>query len=117
MVGWIIFEVDLGCFLHSSDIVICNLDEPLDPGMIVEMMFAKMTNKPVIGYRTEMKTPFGRIDDFNNGMHFFCYFPCDAYLFLSNGNMNDTNQGKSLVYYFAQQIDEHIKKVQERRAK
>ena len=108
MVGWIIYLVDLGCFLNTADVVICNLDEPLDPGMIVEMMFAKMTNKPVIGYRTEMRTPFGRMEDFNNGCHFFCYFPCDAYIFLSNGSMNNSNEGKSLVSCFGHQIDQHI---------
>ena len=71
-VNWIIYLVDLGFFLSTSDIVVSNVDEPLDPGMIVEMMFAKMTGTPVVGYRTEMRTPFGRSDDFNVGMHFFC---------------------------------------------
>jgi nucleoside 2-deoxyribosyltransferase len=49
----------LGYFLYNSDICLANLDEPLDPGVIVEMIFAKMMGKHIIGYRTEMRTTFG----------------------------------------------------------
>jgi hypothetical protein len=55
----IIYLLDLGHFLYRSDVMIASLDEPLDPGVIVEMMYAKMFNKMLIGYRTEMRTPYG----------------------------------------------------------
>ena len=58
--SWIIYLLDLGRFLYGSDVCIANLDEDLDPGVIVEIMFAKMMGKPVIGYRTEMRTPYGK---------------------------------------------------------
>ncbi len=58
-VSWTIYLLDLGHFLYSSDICLANLDEPLDPGVIVEMIFAKMMGKHIIGYRTEMRTTFG----------------------------------------------------------
>lgn len=92
-INWIIYLVDLGYFLATSDIVVCNVDEPLDPGMIVEMMFAKMVNKPVIGYRTEMRTPYGKDNDFNTGMHFFCHFPCDSFIYLPNDKVNSKEDG------------------------
>ena len=38
--AWIIYLLDVGRFLWNADVVIANLDEPLDPGVIVEIMFA-----------------------------------------------------------------------------
>jgi nucleoside 2-deoxyribosyltransferase len=32
--------LDLGKFLYESDVVLANLDEPIDPGVVVEMQFA-----------------------------------------------------------------------------
>lgn len=61
--SWIIYLIDVGEFLNSSDICIANLDETLDPGVLIEMMFAKHMQKPVIGYRTDMRTPFGSVGD------------------------------------------------------
>jgi len=62
-VYWTIYLLDLGHFLYSSDVCLANLDEPLDPGVIVEMIFAKMMGKHIIGYRTEMRTTFGSMND------------------------------------------------------
>jgi hypothetical protein len=84
--------LDLGHFLYGSDVCIANLDEDLDPGVIVEIMFAKMMGKPVIGYRTEMRTPYGKQTECHTGMHFFLYFPCDKFINLPNdyiGNIQD----------------------------
>ena len=39
--------------------------------------------KPVLGYRTDSRSPYGSGDDFHNGMHFFKFFPCDAYLYIN----------------------------------
>ena len=59
---------------------IANLDEPTDPGVLVEIMFAHMMGKPVLGYRTEARSPYGTLFDYTKGMHFFKFFPLDAFL-------------------------------------
>ena len=59
---------------------IANLDETTDPGVLVEIMFAHMMGKPVLGYRTEARSPYGTLTDYTRGMHFFKFFPLDAFL-------------------------------------
>jgi hypothetical protein len=71
--SWIIYLLELGHFLYGSAVCIANLDEDLDPGVIIEIMFAKMMGKPVIGYRTEMSTPKGKQTECHSGMHFFLH--------------------------------------------
>lgn len=91
-VSWIIYLLDLyNCYL--SDVCVACLDEPLDPGMIVEVMFAKMMNKPVIGYRTEMRTPYGTSAECHTGMHFFLFYPCDKFISLPNDFMRTRAEG------------------------
>ena len=81
-----------------------NWDEPIDPGNLVEVMFAKMLNKPVIGYRTEMRTPYGTQADNHVGMHFFCYFPCDKFISIPNDFMRDKKEGHSVLDKIAEEI-------------
>ena len=33
--------------------------------------------KPLVGYRTDVRTPFGSMGDHFIGMHFFCHLPCE----------------------------------------
>jgi len=61
--SWIIYLIDLGKFLFESDVCIANLDESLDPGVLVEVMFAKQMGKPVVGYRTDSRPTYGDIKD------------------------------------------------------
>jgi len=53
----IIYFLDMGVFLANSDVVLANLDEPLDEGVVVETAYAKMMGKFVIGLRTDVRSP------------------------------------------------------------
>jgi nucleoside 2-deoxyribosyltransferase len=68
----IIYILDMGWALQNSQIVIGNYDEPMDPGVIVEMCYAMFAcNKPVIGYRTDTRSPYGVFLSELGGQHFF----------------------------------------------
>lgn len=67
----IIYLLDMGIFIPKSDIVLAILDEPLDEGMVVEISYAKMIRKLVIGIRTDVRSPYGSILEPLTGMHFF----------------------------------------------
>ena len=58
------------------------MDEPLDPGVLVEIMFAKEMGIPVIEYRTDSRSPYGNMDEIHKGMHFFPLFPADHFIFM-----------------------------------
>jgi len=79
--SWMIYLLDIGSFMHSADVVLANLDEPQDPGVIVEIMSAKQMGKKVVGYRTEFRSPHGEMGDYYNGMHWFTMLPCDEFIF------------------------------------
>ena len=102
--SWIIYILDLGNFLYNSDICLANMDEDLDPGVIVEIMFAKMMGKPVIAYRTESRTPFGKQIECHSGMHFFCYFPCDKFISMPNDYLGTVAQGYKICDRLADEI-------------
>lgn len=57
------YFLDLGFFMSNSSIVLANLDEPIDDGMVVEMSYAKFADIPIIGFRTDIRTPFGNVKD------------------------------------------------------
>ena len=76
----VVYFLDMGLFLPRSDVVVANLDEPLDEGVVVEISYARLMNKPVIGFRTDVRSPFGRSDDPLGGMHFFPAFQCDVFV-------------------------------------
>ena len=68
----IIYILDMGWGLQISDIAISNYDEPCDPGVIVEMCYAMFAcNKRVIGYRTDVRAPYGPFLSELGGQHFF----------------------------------------------
>ena len=106
--SWIIYLLDLGRFLWGSDVCLANLDEDLDPGVIVEIMMAKQMGKPVIGYRTEMRTPYGTQAECHTGMHFFCFFPCDKFISLPNDFMRTREEGHAVLNKLAERIDMEI---------
>lgn len=72
-VAWIIYLADLAK-LAKGTVCLANLDEPLDPGVLIEIMYAKQLNIPTIGYRCDSRTPFGASQSWNFGMHFFPLF-------------------------------------------
>jgi len=76
----IIYFLDMGLFIPKSDVVIANLDEPQDEGVIVELSYAKLMGKFNIGYRTDVRSPYGNISDPLGGIHFFPAFQCDKFI-------------------------------------
>ncbi len=75
----IIYVLDVGRFLPMSDVVLANLDEPLDDGVIVEMCDARSRGIPVVGFRTDVRTPYGGPASPLGGVHFFPAFQCDVF--------------------------------------
>lgn len=74
----IIYIFDIGKKLPGCDLVIANLDEPLDEGVLIEISYAKLMNIPVIGFRTGARMPFGT--NAMLGIHFFPAFQCDTFI-------------------------------------
>ncbi len=67
----IIYFLDMGIFIPKSNVVLANLDEPLDEGVVVETSYAKLMGKFVIGLRTDVRSPYGSPKNNFGGMHFF----------------------------------------------
>ena len=67
----IIYFLDMGVFIPKSDVILANLDEPLDEGVVVETSYAKLMGKFIIGLRTDIRSPYGAPNDNFGGMHFF----------------------------------------------
>lgn len=76
----IIYLLDIGKFIYESDVVIANLDEPIDEGVVVEITYARLMDCPVVGYRTDVRSPFGNLDEPLRGMHFFPAFQCKDFI-------------------------------------
>lgn len=79
----LIYLLDMGCFLPSSDAVLAVLNEPLDPGVIVEICYARLLGKQVVGLRSDTRQPFGDYSSRFGGIHFFPAFQCDYFLKVS----------------------------------
>lgn len=77
----IIYYLDLGVFLKNSNIVIAVLDEPLDPGVLIEIAYAKMMGKYVIGIRSDIRSPYNHGGDPTNGLHLFTIFQLNDFVF------------------------------------
>jgi hypothetical protein len=80
-VATVVYYLDVGHFLPQCDVLVANLDEPLDEGVVTEVCYARLTGKPVIGFRTDARSPYGDRDDQFAGMHFFPPFQCDEYIY------------------------------------
>jgi len=76
----IIYLLDVGHFIPKSDVVLANLDEPLDEGVVVEISYARILSKFVIGMRTDVRSPFGNLSDPLKGMHFFPAYQCNKFI-------------------------------------
>ena len=57
--------------IYKSDLIIARFDEPQDPGVDTEVLVANSLKIPVIGYRTDVRSPYGSTNDKNGGMHSF----------------------------------------------
>lgn len=79
VVQYVIYLHDMGNLIPKSDVVVANLDEPPDPGVDIEMSYSKLMGKPVIGFRTDVRNPYGPSEQYR-GMHFFPAFQCDIFI-------------------------------------
>ena len=76
----IIYSLDMGRFIPSSDVVVANLDEPIDEGLAVEITHARLLGKPVIGFRTDIRSPYGSALDALGGIHTFVAYQCRYFI-------------------------------------
>lgn len=105
----IIYLVDVGRFIPRADAVIANLDEPIDEGVVVEQCYARMMGKQVIGFRTDIRTPYGNLGDVARGMHFFPTFNCDTFISILMPNRTKKEERsamKNLVNAIDREVEE-----------
>lgn len=75
----IIYLLDIGLLIPRSQVIIANFDEPLDEGVVVETTYARIMGKPVIGFRTDSRSPYGTISDLLGGVHGFAAYQCNTF--------------------------------------
>ena len=68
--------------------------------------------KPVLGYRTEARSPYGTLTDYTKGMHFFKFFPLDAFLAVPSASIPNSKELDSYCGKLAHSIDEMIKQAE-----
>jgi len=99
----VIYLADMGLFVPNSQVVVANLDEPLDPGVLIEIAHARALGKFVIGYRTDVRSPYGDLNAPLRGIHFFPAYQCHAFLFLTH-NCRDEKDVKLIIQQLASKI-------------
>ena len=85
---------------------LANLDEPLDPGVLIEIMYAKQMHIPVIGYRCDSRTPFGASQSWYFGMHFFPLYQCDKFIQLSTVSISSKEESEKIINELAEEIND-----------
>ncbi|MEA3248624.1 MAG: nucleoside 2-deoxyribosyltransferase [Nanoarchaeota archaeon] len=104
----IIYFLDMGVFVPKSDVVLANLDEPLDEGVMIETSYAKLMGKFVIGLRTDVRSPYGIPTDNFGGMHFFPAYQTHQFIhhYMPSKTPEERNEQMSSL---VQRIDNTIK--------
>jgi len=104
----IIYHLDMGVFIPQSHIVVANLDEPQDEGVLVELAHARNIHRQTIGVRTDVRTPYGLISDDYGGSHFFPgKYLCDSFI-LSHMPCRTKEEAKKEMENLADLIDNEI---------
>lgn len=103
----LVYLRDIGIFIPESDVILANLDEPLDDGVIVEISYAHMLGKPVIGYRTDVRTTYSGVEGIS-GIHSFVVMQCD-YLITQYLPGADRKKMDRAIYILADKIDHIIR--------
>lgn len=105
-VNHLIYYLDVGFLLPNCDFCIARLDEPSDSGVDVELMEAKEMRIPRIGYRTDVRTPYGSRGNEVRGAHFFPQYNCDVLINFSYINCSGQEIGKlaHLIYKSSKEI-------------
>ena len=107
----IIFYYDLGYLIPKSQVIIANLDEPLDPGVDIEIAHAFLLGKMVIGYRNDSRGPFkvkSSDPDPFRGMHFFPALQCTHFINQTLSPPKTHNEGLYELKRLAEKIIEII---------
>jgi hypothetical protein len=112
--SWVIYLICCGKFLYESKVIVANMDEPLDPGVLVECMIAKEMGKPIIQYRTDSRNPYGNTGEFHKGMHFFPLFPCDHFIFLPTLQFGSKTQVQNFYNACADELDAAIRGIEDK---
>ncbi|MGC9309880.1 MAG: nucleoside 2-deoxyribosyltransferase [Candidatus Nanoarchaeia archaeon] len=76
----IIFLYDMKHQLPKADTTIARLDEPMDPGLLIELSESKRLGKINIGYRTDIRSPYGSLQETYGGAHFFPIYKLDSFI-------------------------------------
>lgn len=74
----IIYLLDVGKFIPESKVILANWDEPIDEGVTVEVLYGRMMGKSIVGFRTDVRSPYGEFSENYGGMHGFLAFQNDA---------------------------------------
>src|SRR3990167_7105673 len=72
-----IYALNFGKFIPDSDVIIANLDYPMDEGVVVELTYAHLIGKPVIGIHTDVRSPYNSDNTLFGGVHSFVAYQCD----------------------------------------
>jgi nucleoside 2-deoxyribosyltransferase len=91
----LIYAYDLKS-IWNSDILIARFDEPSDPGVDAEVLFANIANIPVIAYRTDVRSPYGNVSEKFAGMHTFPIKESQV-LIIQNSSNSSKNDFEELV--------------------
>lgn len=83
----LIYLLNIGVLIPDSDAVIANLDIPVDAGVIVEMTYAHLMGKKVIGIKTGDRNPFNQAN-LLGGIHGFAGFQCDEIILMHPHEFN-----------------------------
>lgn len=88
-VNRIIYFLDKGKFIgQDADICIARLDEPSDGGVEDEIGFCNLIGVPVLGFRTDVRSPYGSPDNEVGGAHFFPPYSCKSFIIIPSNFKN-----------------------------
>ncbi len=107
-VNRIIYFLDKGKFIgQDSNFCIARLDEPIDEGVVNEIDFCNMVKIPVIGFRTDVRSPYGNSNNEVCGAHFFPPYSCNKFILIPPNFRNIKQANEQLDILFLE-IDHYI---------
>ncbi len=103
---------NFGYLMPQADMVIANLDEPIDAGVVMEMSYGKRIGKKIIGFRTDIRPPCGAGKDSAGkysimGMHAFPVYQCDIFI-TQPANPRNRGNGEQEMESLAHRLREAI---------
>ncbi|MEK6760538.1 MAG: nucleoside 2-deoxyribosyltransferase [Nanoarchaeota archaeon] len=105
----IIYFFDMGILIPKSDVILANFDEPLDAGVLVETTYSNLIGKFIVGFRTDVRSPYGSLEDRFGGMHFFPAYQTNHFI-IQNIPSKKRDEGEKQINLLVQKIDSAIKK-------